>query len=144
MADLEKKILEGIKTFFLPELRKLQEGQNALIVRVDAIEKQITIMNDNIANNSMRIDKLYNRMDIKFDEINAKFEQVNEKIERRSEEIKTRFDIRFDAMNIRMDHFYSEMSNMRKELEELKRSDDANKYLVHRVEELEDKVFVNH
>lgn len=63
MSDLKDSIIESVKSFLLPELRKLHEGQNEIRIRQEAIEKQLAIMNENIIDNSRRIDETNKRID---------------------------------------------------------------------------------
>lgn len=141
MTDLESSVIESIKGFLLPELRKLQEGQNEIRIRLETVEKQMVIMNENISNNSRRIDDINKRIDgvlygiySKFDDVNKRFDDVNSKFDR--------VNMRFDGVNIRIDGVYIELGNMKKEMERLKRDEAITGDILHRMEILEEKVLL--
>ncbi len=84
MSDLEKEIIDCFKTLILPELSKLQEGQNELRIRQDAQEKQLAMINENVLGNSRRIDEINNRIgetNKRIDETNRRIDGTNKRID---------------------------------------------------------------
>lgn len=75
MSDLKESVVESIKNLILPEIRKLQEGQNEIRIRQEALEKMLAVMNENILGNSRRIDETNKRIDLVYIEMgNIKME----------------------------------------------------------------------
>ncbi|MGR3319191.1 MAG: coiled-coil domain-containing protein [Candidatus Anammoxibacter sp.] len=116
MPDVTNSVIEGVKSFLLPELRKLHEGQSAIRIRQDSIEKQLAIMNENILDNSRRIDGTNTRID-----------ETNKRI---------------DETNKRIDYVYVELGNIQQQMERLNREEVITGDILHRMEVLEGKVLL--
>lgn len=153
MAELKESIVNSIKDLLLPEIKKLQEGQKELIIRQDAVEKQVVTIGEDIRENTRRIDNLYIELNKRFDEVNKRFDEVYkqfgevhrrfEEIGKRFEETDGRFSNRFDALNMRIDYILVEFGNVRKEMERLKREEALTADILHRMEILEERVLLS-
>ena len=123
MSDLKENIINSIKDLILPELSKLQEGINEIRIRQETLEKQMVMINENVLDNSRRIDEVSKRID----GTNQLIDETNQQI---------------DDTNKRLDLIYVEIGNIKKEMERLKREDAVTADILHRMEVLEESVLL--
>lgn len=160
MADLKESIIESIKGFLLPELGKLQDGINELRTRMDSVEKQIVIMNENISDNSRRIDTMGGqivemgarldgridamggRLDGRIDAMGGQISAMGGQIVAMGNAIGGRIDAMGARLDERIDAVYTEFEKVRIEMERLKRDEAITADILHRMEIIEERVLL--
>lgn len=135
---LRDNIIESIKDILLPEIRKLEKKVVELGIRQEAVERLLSIMNQNIMDNSRCIDETNNKMDATVSRLDEKIDETNKRIDYIYNELA---NVKDELTNIK-GYMHDELANIKVVLERLRREDFVTSDILHRLGIMEEKILL--